>query len=339
MYPLCVYRFGVTIIDKQFSCFLLSHHSSYFPTRVAEEKAPIPGLQRFYGPQIPVPWTTDRLPGYTHANHTDVAQEVLQMLADRAANNNTINIDNPNVHLYNKDIHDTAYTEAYLKSAYSGSLQPKKPAIVMQPSKADERNINNKLTLEQQERDYIGPQLQQQWIDENNKTNTIKNNTLRMDLVPGREIIKQHAKGITEVITFNDKILPSDDIGPGQYENNHLNIANAGSKTVPFNKQIARQDMVGAYGERPESSIQDMRILAAEGFVEPDVYYEENIMLDYGTAKDRVVDTQRHKNLQLYVKVRFYFCFFLFYFVLIWHTWELSYVTFILCAAGERLIS
>jgi len=283
---------------------------------VAEEKAPIPGLQRFYGPQIPVPWTQDRLPGYTHpnTNNNDAAQEVLQMLADRAANNNNNNAhttDNPNVHLYNQDIYDTAYTDAYLKSTYSGSLLPKKPAIVMQPSKVDERNINNKLTLEQQERDFIGPQLQQQWIDENNKSHTLKHNALRMNLVPGREIIKQHAKGITEVITFNDKILPSDEIGPGQYENNHLNIANAGGKTVPFNKQIARQDMVGAYGERPESAIQDMQLLAAEGLVEPDIYYEENIMLDYGTAKDKVVDTQKHKNLQLYVKVSHeleYFC-------------------------------
>lgn len=281
---------------------------------MAEEKAPMAGMQRFYGPQIPVPWTQDRLPLYNNNNnnipiHGDAAEEVLQMLADRAANNSTTNTttattNNPNVHLYNKDIHDTAYTDAYLKSTYSGSLQPKKPAILMQPSK-EERNINNKLTLEQQERDYIGPQLQQAWIDENNTKNTknTKNNTLRMDLVPGREIIKQHAKGISEIITFNEKILPSDDPGPGQYENTHLTIANANTKTVPFNKQIAREDMVGAYGERPERAVQDMHILAQEGLVEHDLYYEENIMLDYGTAKDKVVDTQKHKNLQLYAKV------------------------------------
>lgn len=276
---------------------------------------PPSGTQRFYGPQIPVPWTKDTLhtnnttkgsgAGNRYNENNDLVSEVMSMV-ERNTHPDTST-------LYNTDINDTEYTAAYLKSRYSGSLQPKKPAIVMQPSKTDDRRIHSKLTLEQQERDFLGPQLQQEWVNTGNNgttsttTNNNKNNTLRMDLVPGREIIKQHAKGVSEIIRFNNTIIPTEEMGPGYYHTNTNTIANTTTNNVLFDKQVSRNDIVGAYGERPISAIDDINTLNNAG--EHDIYHDDQIMLDDGTSKDKYIESQKHKNLQLYVKVRDVPCF------------------------------
>ena len=56
--------------------------------------------------------------------------ELKQFIADRKATAQNSNME--------EEANDTEYTKAFLKSRYSGSLQPKKPAIIMTQPRANE---------------------------------------------------------------------------------------------------------------------------------------------------------------------------------------------------------
>lgn len=221
--------------------------------------------------------------------------ELRRLLADRG-----------NEDYLDADAEETDYTRAYLKSRYSGSLLPKKPAVVMtQPKPRDARNaIPHKSTIEVANFDYLGPQLQPDWLVEAEKRSAShKNQSLRMDRVPGRERVKVHQKGLTEVIEFTDRPTRSDPMGPGYYDvKSELEMAKAAERAMglPFAKAIARKDQVGAFGERPEAAVE-----ALQDEELGDLYFRdgEGLDLDSGAAKDKHIEHRKPKAPLLYAKV------------------------------------
>ena len=301
---------------------------------MAEQKIGPTAAQRFYGPQIPVPWADEPVASNGNQSGNNISnnnnsnsrkrknksrygepeddsegndsptEEVMRLLGDRSINKYNDNMDS--------DGRDTEYTKAFLKSRYSGSLHPKNPAaLMMQPKPGDSRNpISVKPTVEEENFEYIGPQLQPDWIAESEKRELKhKNQALRMDLVPGREKKKLHQKGVAEVIKFDSRIEQVDSIGPGYYDTgSNLDMANAADKAlgVPFHKAIARKDQVGAFGERPEAATEPLPGGSEGGNNNDfgDLYFDEQLDVDYGKAKDQATEYKRNKSFQLYVKVR-----------------------------------
>lgn len=206
------------------------------------------------------------------------------------------------------EINDTEYTAAYLKSRYSGSLQPKQPAVVMtEPKPSESRNaVHNKMTIEEAGFEYIGPQLQADWLANSERRDVKhKNMALRMDLVPGREIKKLHQKGVAEVIDFTDRITAVDPMGPGYYDvAPNLEMAKAAEKAMglPFSKAISRKDQVGAFGARPEAASEPIPGDGGDDDI-GGLYFDDQLDVDFGAAKDKATEYKRNKSFQLYAKV------------------------------------
>jgi hypothetical protein len=294
---------------------------------IADKKLRQGATQRFYGPQIPVPWAEDRLAaaalqrrktraeveedgdedeGGGGGGYHSPTEEVEQLLAQRQAGG-------PNSNLLDEEARDTQYTQAYLKSRYSGSLQPKQPVVQMLPAKPGESRDPTavKITPEEAAFEFLGPQLQPDWLENADRREVRhKNQALRMDLVSGRERLKMHAKGQREVVPFNSRTEPSEEMGPGYYDTgSRLDMAVAAkekSMGLPFSKAIARQDQVGAFGERPAAAVEvDRELLGAE---DGDLYFLDDgqqLDLDAARAKDAQTDHLRNKSFQLYQKDRF----------------------------------
>lgn len=273
----------------------------------------MPAEQRFYGPQIPVPWAADRLPrskatGRVGAGDEDEEgyesplEDVNRMLAERAGQGSSLG----------EELHDTEYTQAYLKSRYSGSLQPKKPAVLMtEPKPNESRNaVHNKMTIEEAGFEYIGPQLQPDWLANSERRDLKhKNQALRMDLVPGREIRKLHQKGVAEVIDFTDRITAVDPMGPGYYDvSSNVEMAKAAEKApgLPFSKAISRKDQVGAFGARPEAASEPISVAGEDDI--GGLYFDDQLDIDFGAAKDKATEYKRNKSFQLYPKVNISCC-------------------------------
>lgn len=291
-------------------------------TRLAEESEGPLAARRYYGPQIPIAWADDRLPQRGRAKkqsqrisgvdntttssgdsgNESPTDDVRRFLAERA------NMKDPDMLAP-----DTEYTKAYLKSRYSGSLHPKQPAIIMtKPKPGDNRNTNpSKYTIEEENFEYLGPQLQSDWLENIEKPNLRhKNQAIRMDLIPGREKIKMYQKGMMEIQGFGERVAPVDDLGPGFYNpKSELDVAQAvlHAKGVAFSKAIARKDQVGVYGERPEAAAEAGLVVQEEY---GDLYFEERgLDIEYGHAKDKLTEHKRNKGVPLYVKVSYlYIC-------------------------------
>ena len=284
-------------------------------TRLAEESEGPLAARRYYGPQIPIAWADDRLPQRGRAKkqaqrssgvdntttssgdsgNESPTDDVRRFLAERA------NMKDPDMLAP-----DTEYTKAYLKSRYSGSLHPKQPAIIMtKPKPGDNRNTNpSKYTIEEENFEYLGPQLQSDWLENIEKPNLRHKNAIRMDLIPGREKIKMYQKGMMEIQGFGERVAPVDDLGPGFYNpKSELDVAQAvlHAKGVAFSKAIARKDQVGVYGERPEAAAEAGLVVQEEY---GDLYFEERgLDIEYGHAKDKLTEHKRNKGVPLYVKV------------------------------------
>lgn len=272
---------------------------------MADKQFDIIASHRNYGPQLPVQWASDNNKNTRSNNKYDdttnadgyesPTEEVNRILAQR--NNSLDNNNSSNTAM------ETEYTKAYLKSSYSGTLIPKGTTILMNKPKTEslKRYIDHSEDLNDLE--FIGPQLQSDWIKESEKRDIkYKSQAIKMDLVPGREKIKLHQKGIVEVIDFASKIIPEDNMGPGYYDaNSHLLIANSENNkgVVPFSKVISRADQVGANGEKPETILNELAKLDKDNM---DLYINDQVDIDYSRAKDTNTGTNRGQ-FRLYIKV------------------------------------
>ena len=259
---------------------------------LADKSAAAKGNDRLYGPQLPVPWVEDRevmrswrsrraSDGRTDDNDGDYSptREVLQLLGD--------DITSP------EDGLARAGTEAFLKSTYSGSLQ-KRPAPLSMKEVTPTKPRNLAESVSATAFDYIGPQLQQDWLSDKGTTNTAP----RMDRTPGREVVRVHQKGMVEVIDFSDRNTRSNmDPEPADYDTDrHFAIAALNNvKGLAFSKAISREDLLRS--KETERVPLDVEL-------SDELFYEERLDIDYGSAKDRATGKREGKGIELYTKVR-----------------------------------
>lgn len=262
---------------------------------------------RFYGPALPVAWVKDKesmqqKKGLSSPERAESpTAEILRMLSARQQGGTSSNT---------ADLHDP-YTEAFLQSSYAGSMHQKKPLVLMetQNSQQDRFLGHRKLTAEEQEFDYLGPQLQPDWTDaeglvysSHGTVKRFKSPAVRLDKTTSRNKVKVHGKGLVEVDEFGSHVVhkATDVVGPGEYDTMaQVEMARAKAKgVIKFEKIVAREDAVGPRGEKPESS------LAAERELQDDPELGgQQLDIDYAEAKDAYRNMGRPQGIVLYMKV------------------------------------
>jgi len=164
---------------------------------------------RLYGPQLPVRWVPERSNNTAGGDeafdgYESPTEAVGRLFSSR--NPNSAGAVGPSHEML---LNETKYTAAFLDSSYSGSLATKRPVVIMSKSSTEpwrQRLVDDTVGERQ---DFIGPQLQSDWASE------IRSQSMRMDLVPGRERVKLHRKGLAEIVEFGSRIIPQEVIGPG----------------------------------------------------------------------------------------------------------------------------
>ena len=254
--------------------------------------------QKFYGPQLPVQWAKDKSSMAFRKNkynddsdgEESPTEEVMRLLGGEPSEE----------HIRKKK--DEEITNAYLQSVYSGSQVQRKSLLKIPDAKqSDTRDTSvRKLTVEEANFEFIGPQLQPDWTQTANENRHMKhkNISLRMDLKPGREEKKILHKGQIEITQFSE-IKKDEVLGPGVYEpDNILTLGAATKGVVPFSKVIAREDLFGIHGEKPESAQQDLYDQLGD-----DLFYSERIDVDYSSAKDKAMSWKNAKTFKFNEKV------------------------------------
>ena len=257
---------------------------------LADKTAAEKGNDRLYGPQLPVAWVEDRevmrswKSRRTSDGHDDdndggdsPTREVLQLLGDALVNA--------------EDDLARAGTEAFLRSTFSGSLQ-KRPAPLSMKEVPQTKSRNISESLSSAPFEYIGPQLQQDWLSDKASSSMAP----RMDRTPGRETVKVHQKGLVEVIDFSDPNIRSNfDPEPTDYDvDRHFAIAALNNvKGLAFSKAISREDLLRRESDRIPLDLE----------LSDDLFYEERLDIDYGRAKDQATGKKDGKGVELYTKV------------------------------------
>lgn len=255
----------------------------------------IAAQKKFYGPQLPVPWVPEKeaLTSY-HKRRRDgdsdsdsPTSEILELL--QAADQRD------NQHIMNDEL-----TEAYLRSSYSGSQFKKKPSINFHtnPQDSERTAFHRKVDPDALELDFVGPQLQEDWGE---KIKRKPHHSIDLNKLRGREKVKFHGKGMLEIQDFDDHHVVKDEsnLAPGVYDvMSNIEIAKQSVKGISFSRQVAREDMVGAFGEKPQSAVGGV-----DG-VDGDVMLnrEKVLDIDYGLAKDQAFK-KKQKDIVLYRKV------------------------------------
>lgn len=258
--------------------------------------------RRFYGPSLPVAWVPDKSSLVKRMTKEDddraasPTAEILRMLAARNGQ------EDPAAH--------DPYTRAFLHSSYAGALH-KKPAVIHMEKDPlrEEGGYLRKISPEEQEQDFIGPQLQLDWTG-NDATKALlskrsKPVTVRLDKTTGRERVKVHGKGMVEKEDFGAHQIRKDEdrVGPGEYDVlSQIEISKAKAKggVVQFDKIVAREDAVGPRGEKPLASQQ-----AEQDLLDDEELGVEQLDIDYATAKDAYKKKQKNQNIVLYRKDRY----------------------------------
>lgn len=277
-----------------------------------DEKQKTPTPNKFYGPQLQVPWVPDKdsmkpevrqkLMKKREKSENNIedddgeespSEEILQMLADRNRNDQERNP---------KD--NQEFTEAFLKSSYSGSLLKKPPTVHLDSNDPTRRSILANEKDDNKDLEFIGPQLQIDWTKpEANKSARYKQPAVEFNKLTSRDKIKVHAKGIVEKEEFsNSKIAKTDDFGPGKYDTmSKFEISKAKpNNVISFDKHISRKDQIGAHGEKPESALDNDHLDSDE-----ELEMNGELDIDYGKAKDLAQRRDKVKGIPLYTKDRY----------------------------------
>ncbi len=276
-----------------------------------------PPNDKYYGPQLPVPWVVDKaamkIPdfyermkkkrkkkgdeeGYEDVDEDAAIAEVMRLLGEESATQSNQEEVNP-------------FTNAYLKSSYSGSLMKKSNTVRLQDQSSDvsKRRKQEKELLEIQEQqvrdEYLGPQIPLDWTkpDVLSQSSTrYKQNlshSIQFDKQTSRNKKKVLAKGMVMEESFT-KIEPNDEMGPGKYDIMKDKELGNGKGVIPFEKVISRKDQVGAFGERPISALENDHLDKNE-----ELEYCGELDIEYGKAKDLAQRRHQIKGVPLYTQV------------------------------------
>jgi hypothetical protein len=276
-----------------------------------QRKTPTPN--KFYGPQLQVPWVPDKesmsrpiKKSKTKTGDGDEddedgggespTEEILQMLADRAEGGKPVN---------EEEMKNKQFTEAYLRSSFSGSLI-KKPnpvkSFIATSSKVSEKQLEQENITSNLE--FLGPQLPVDWTSPAaTKSSRFKQPTIEFNKITSRDKIKVHSKGIVEREEFVSSQLPkTDDFGPGKYDvMSNIAIANAKSRNViQFDKIVSREDQIRQNGERPVAAYDNSHLNSDE-----ELEFNGQLDIDFGAAKDLADGRHKKKGISLYTTDRY----------------------------------
>lgn len=282
--------------------------------------------EKFYGPQLPVPWVPEERGGgggsgggggglvrsssrgkrrgeeggNEEEEEMDPIEEVLQLLRARRGEGIA-----EGAHT-TADARATAAEEAasaaaFLRSSLGGGALKVPTAIMRKPRPHERRDaalgpgsdINKDLA-------FIGPQLPLDWVaEEYSRAQRHKSPAMRIDLNTGRDVIKIPQKGFKYVDEFTDGTVHKvDDIGPGKYDiDSGMRIGENAKGFVEFEKGVAREDVIGPNGERPQWT--DVPLAHA---IDDEYYHDHQLDIDYGIAKD-AAKQYKDQGIELYKQV------------------------------------
>jgi hypothetical protein len=241
---------------------------------------------RFLGPQLPVPWGEDRLPPRKAWDEEDddgdesPTEEVMALLKRRGGGEGS---DGGDVATNKKKRDGSDITEAFLRSSFAGAPTKNAPAVAMRaPTKHDTRKlVERELTEEEKNRDYLPTQVHHDWTSAEKRDG---GRALVMDIVPGRDVVKVHSKGVVDRVLFNEGIRRgTSDMGPGMYDAGPKFGEGVKGGVVDFENFVAREDAVGPRGERPEAALSDWE-MEEEG-----LYFKEEVIVDAVSAKQKLL--------------------------------------------------
>lgn len=241
--------------------------------------------QKLYGPNLPVQWVEDRKGMQTwqrggEESDGSPTREVLKLLHG---------FDGPDRTRAAAEEEEEATAKAFLRSSFSGSLM-KKPVAVMKQEPS-----HRPFVIDMHEEAPSHAFVEHDQFE----SPYYKHMTLRMDLGTGRDTLRVHKKGLQEMIEFSDHRIKKDLDLPPEYDlEPHFAISALNNvKGVPFAKAIAREDMVGANGERPASSL-----VPLHEQLQDDDYFEARLDIDRADAIDKAEGPAR--GIELYASVR-----------------------------------
>ena len=242
---------------------------------LAEKRRP-GGSDRVYGPQLQVPWATERAVPVAGDECPSPTKEVLELLDGRR-----------------DSLHGGAlseHAEHFLHSTYSGNLNRKATALMRpSPPRPPRRDDTFEYVLQ--------TQAPLDWAD---------SDVAVVDLarLPGRDSKRVITKDVLVYERFDEPLhklseYRKDPIGPGYYERPRGEGIGEVARGAPvFDLMVARARAIGPNGERPEGSAlaEEERALALEA----------PTPVDYGRAKDAATATRRgERSLKLYERERF----------------------------------
>lgn len=268
--------------------------ASTLAERIAEKEKPT----YFYGPQLQVPWAPQADSAVPEERkELSPTEEVLRMLGERGAG--ALPSDD-----LNTDPGAKKLTEAFLRSTHSGSLLKKPAPIRMNNTTHHSPSLAALSAGLKQQYEFLGPQLQSDWVAESTgRSASHKNRSLLMEQHKGRDQVRVHQKGVIEVVPFQgqDVLLDRDaaetkmrlldelELGPGE-DDDILEFGRQPVKGVPFSKVVAREDLFGAFGERPPKALEE------------ELYFETLLDIDYSKAKDATMTNTT--SFRLYLRER-----------------------------------
>jgi len=262
--------------------------------KLAAERA----RDKFYGPQLHVPWTTTA-PTSSSEDSGDESptEEVNRLLSTRLGNNSSNSSSNNNYNNYNST--EDPHALAYLRSSFASS---RVPSAIIRDSKTTHSRVPSVAQVEAATtKDFIGPQVPVDWLAAaDSRDQRHKHQAIRFDLGPGRDEVRIRQKGEVDVRPFSEHKTANDEpLGPGFYDVDvGKGVGEGPVKGVPFKLFVSRENAIGPNGELPESALGELADVVDDAYLAND-----RLDVDYGDAKDKA-KKKRVQHVPLYTRDR-----------------------------------
>jgi len=288
---------------------------------------------KFYGPQLPVPWAMEGDGGLgTNYAGSRAASRTGSRAADKEGMDDyddfdddddddsrggrdqspgeqvrrllSGNVNNSKSVIVGGGKHaESDTTSAYLRSSLAAPAA--RASVIMRPSVDPNRSSRAQLVrTPSPEPEFLGPQLPVDWLAAANaRDQSHKNRAILFDAVPGREVVRVRQKGEVQISRFGDGLRQTDDMGPGFYDADHPlypDVAEGAKGVVPFARLTARDEVVGPDGERPTAYEGEIADVAEEAWLRREMFD-----LDYGEARDAAKEKKTtRKGIVLHARER-----------------------------------